>query len=245
MRAIILAAGYATRLYPLTLTTPKPLLVVGGMPIVDHLLSMLRPFVSKITLVTNNTHLVKFQTWAQGKNVVVVSDGSTSEQNRKGAVGSLAFGVQQQKESEEGANEGILVIAGDNFFSGDVASFVETYQEKNASCVALHNIGDPGHAKGKYGVVDLDKKGRIISFEEKPEFPKTTLVATAFYALTKEDAALVSEYVKLGHSADNLGNFIAWLVKQKPVYGITFDGSWFDIGTKEEYEKVNNIFRRE
>lgn len=244
MRAIILAAGYATRLYPLTLSTPKPLLCVGGMPIVNRLIAMLRPFVSKITLVTNNTHLVQFQTWAQGKNITIKSDGSTSQNDRKGAVGSLAFGLQQQttsEKNEEGANEGILVIAGDNFFSGDITSFIKICKEKKASCIALHDIGDSCRAKGKYGVVELDNEDRIVGFEEKPEVPKTSLVATAFYSLTQEDAVLVSEYVRLGHSSDNLGNFIAWLAKQKPVYGITFEGSWFDIGTKEEYEKVCRI----
>jgi glucose-1-phosphate thymidylyltransferase len=236
MRALILAAGYATRLYPLTQDRPKPLLEVGGRPIVDWILDRISEVeeVEKVHLVTNTKFAPAFREWAPA-GLVVHDDGTTSEDDRLGAIGDLAFvGL---------GDDDLLVVAGDNLFDFSLAAFVEFWGSKGAaSAVALYDVGDRELAR-KYGIVELGEGDRVVGFVEKPEEPSSTLAATATYLFHREHLALVARYLGEGNSADQPGRFVAWLQAREPVYGYRVDGEWLDIGDHDQLRHADVVVR--
>jgi len=244
MKALILAAGYATRLYPLTLNQPKPLLKVGKRTIADHILAALEKVsgVNQVFVVTNNKFSSHFEDWA-GKHkspvpIKVINDGTLTNETRLGAIGDINLVVNSQKVSEE-----MLVIAGDNLFDLDLAEFVKfAKSKKGGSAVALRVVEKTEMLK-KYGVVSLDKNDRITAFEEKPEKPKSDLAAMCVYYFPKEKLALLDKYMNSGQSKDAPGNYIKWLSENDTVFGYRFDGEWFDIGDKASYEKADKIYK--
>ena len=244
MKAIILAAGYATRLYPLTETLAKPLLPVGGRPMVDYLLDRIGEVdeIDGIHLVTNHKFASAFQRWAEAHDVAgldVHDDGTTSEDDRLGAIGDIRFVVEQAGLD----HDDLLVVGGDNLFDYSLAAFARWWHAKGeASAVALYDVGDLELVK-KYSSVELDDDGRLVGFVEKPEHPESTLVATATYLFHRTHVPLVEQYLAEGNSSDQPGRFVAWLVPHVPVYGYSFEGEWRDIGDAAQLLEADNRLR--
>jgi glucose-1-phosphate thymidylyltransferase len=235
MKALILAAGYATRLRPLTETIPKPLLPVGGRPMVDWILDrIVETSADEVHLVTNARFAADFERWAQDKDVRVHNDGTTSNEDRLGAIGDIDF---------VGLDDDLLAIASDNLFDFSLADYESYWRRKGGSALAVHDVGDPELAK-KYGIVDVDEDDRITNFVEKPENPPTTLCATATYLYRREHAALVPTYLAEGNPPDQPGNLVAWLHKREPVYAYRFPGEWYDIGDQAQLLEADNRMRR-
>jgi glucose-1-phosphate thymidylyltransferase len=235
VKALILAAGYATRLRPLTDTIPKQLLPVGGRPMVDWILERItETSADEVHLVTNARFAADFDRWADGKDVRVHNDGTTSNDDRLGAIGDIDF---------VGLDDDLLAIAGDNLFDYSLAEYEAYWRAKGGSCVAVHDVGDWELAK-KYGIVAVDGGDRITEFVEKPAQPPSTLAATATYLYRREHAALVPAYLAAGNPPDQPGNFVAWLHSREPVYAYRFPGEWYDIGDEAQLLEADNRMRR-
>ena len=240
MRALILAAGYATRLRPLTDTWAKELLPVGGRPIVDRIVDNLGEVaeIEEIHLVTNARKAPWFHEWATGRDVTIHDDGTTSNDDRLGAIGDMLFVIDRI-----GAPDDLLVIAGDNLFDFRLSDLVAFWQTKGvASAVAVRDVGSLELAR-RYGIVDLDPDGRIRSFVEKPIDPPSTLAATATYLYHREHVGLIRTYVESEANADQPGRLVAWLHRREPVYGWVFTEPWYDIGDHEQLLEADNRLR--
>ena len=239
MVALILAAGYATRLRPLTDTIPKQLLPVGGRPMVDWILDKIRDAgIEDVHLVTNARFASDFHRWAEGKNVVVQDDGTTTNEDRLGAIGDIRF-VQEHAEIDDD----LLVIAGDNLFDYALAELFDFWRAKGSgSAVAVHDVGDLELVR-KYSIVELDAEDRIVGFVEKPQQPQSTLAATATYVYSREHARLVTAYLDEGNPPDQPGNYVAWLHTRVPVYAYRFSGGWYDIGDGAQLLEADNMLR--
>ena len=244
MKAVILAAGYATRLRPLTDDIPKHLLPVGDRPMLDWVLEKVREVdeVDGVHLVTNSRFAPAFAAWAESHDVSVHDDGTTSNDDRLGAVGDLRLVI-------DGAgldDQDLIVLAGDNLFEFPLPHFVEWWRGKPqpASAVPLHDVGDIELAT-HYGIAATGGDDRIVQFVEKPSDPPSTLASTLVYLLPPEHVRLVSAYLAGGESADNAGSFLGWLARREPVYGYRFEGSWFDIGNHEQLLEADNRMRRQ
>jgi glucose-1-phosphate thymidylyltransferase len=243
MKAVILAAGYATRLRPLTDDLPKHLLPVGDRPMLEWVLDRVGEIeeVDAIHLVTNSRFAPEFSSWAEPHGVLVHDDGTTSNEDRLGAVGDLRLVIERARlEDEE-----LLVLAGDNLFELSLPRFVAWWQAKQqpASAVPLHDVGDLELAT-HYGIADTDGDDRIVRFVEKPSDPPSTLASTLIYLLSPEHVRLVREYLDEGLSPDNAGSFLGWLAERERVYGYRFDGSWYDIGNHAQLLEADNRLRR-
>lgn len=245
MNVLILAAGYATRLYPLTLNKAKPLLEVAGKPIIEWVLDNLDGIgdIETIYVVTNDKFAKDFQQWAERYQdrhrqfrIKVVNDGSTSDDDKLGAIGDINFVVSR----EELANSPLLIVAGDNLFGERLGGFVE-FAKKTDATVAVHDVGDK-EAIRKYGNIDIDAEGTITHFEEKPEKPRSTLAAIALYFYSPKVLALVPTYLAAGNSPDQPGRFVQWLYARQPVKTFQLKGKWIDIGSKETLEEADKIF---
>ena len=242
MNAIILAAGYATRLRPLTNTWAKELLPVGGRPIIDHILDGISAVdgIEAVHVVTNARKADGFRAWAEGREVIVHDDGTTSNEDRLGAIGDLQFVIDQA-----GLDDDLLVIAGDNLFDFSLPDFVSFWRDKGvASAVAVRDVGSLDLA-AQYGIVALDDDDRVTDFVEKPADPSSTLAAIATYLFHREHAALIRGYLAAGQPADQPGRYVAWLQREHPVYGWLFDSTWYDIGSHEQLLEADNRLRAE
>jgi glucose-1-phosphate thymidylyltransferase len=240
MKAIILAAGYATRLRPLTDTWAKELLPVGGRPIIDRIVENIAGVsdVDEIHVVTNTRKAPAFVEWGQGRDVTIHDDGTTSNDDRLGAIGDMLFVVEQA-----GLDDDLLVIAGDNLFEFDLADLIAFWRDKGAaSAVAVRDVGSLELAS-HYGVVELDDDGRMHSFVEKPADPVSSLAATATYVFYRDHARLIRSYLEGEHGSDQPGRFVGWLHRHEPVYGWVFRETWFDIGNHEQLLEADNRLR--
>jgi glucose-1-phosphate thymidylyltransferase len=246
MNVLILAAGYATRLYPLTLNKAKPLLVVGGKPIIEWLVDNLAgiPDLETIYVVTNDKFTADFQTWSQAYQkrhpefkFKVVNDGSASDDDKLGAIGDINFVVTQENLSDNS----LLVAAGDNLFTDSLADFV-AYARNTDVTVAAYDVGDSEAIK-KYGNVTVDAEGIMTRFEEKPQKPQGTLAAIALYYYSPAVLPLLRTYLAAGNNADQPGRFVQWLYTRKPVKTFQIKGRWLDIGSKETLENADKILR--
>ena len=240
MKALILAAGYATRLRPLTDTWAKELLPVGGQPIVDRILGKLADVadVDEVHVVTNARKAPGFHEWSRDRDVIVHDDGTTSNDDRLGAIGDMLFVVEQA-----GIDDDLLVIAGDNLFEFRLPDLVSFWRAKGvASAVAVRDVGSLELAS-HYGVVELDGDGRMRSFVEKPADPASSLAATATYVFHRDHVRLLGPYLAGEHGSDQPGRFVGWLQRHQPVFGWVFREAWFDIGNHEQLLEADNRLR--
>lgn len=241
MKVIVLCAGYATRLYPLTKDKPKPLLPVAGRPILEWILNRLKEVASieKIYAVTNHRFAPHFEDWAKKINypwpVEIVDDQTTSNENRLGAIGDLIYVLKEKKIGEED----LLVIAGDNFFDFELRAFMKNAEVKRPHpVIAIFDVRDRELAK-QYGLVKLGEDGHILEFYEKPANPPTTLASCGLYFLPKETRVLLDRYVRSGHNLDQPGHYMRWLAETDSLYAVSLKGQWLDIGDRASYEKAN------
>ncbi len=247
MNVIILAAGYATRLYPLTLTRPKPLLPVAGKPMIDYVLDNLAPIggIARVILVTNAQFAGQFQLWADEYRAskakldfTIVNDGSTTEQNKLGAIGDLHLVITREKLDEE-----IIVVAADNLFSEPLTGFGKFCREKKEPVLGVYDVGSLEEIK-KYNAITFDSSGRITYFEEKPSQPTSTVTGIALYYYPKKTLPLIRQYVAEGNNPDQPGRLVQWLYPRTPVHVWNVPGLWYDIGSKETLEEANRIFAK-
>jgi glucose-1-phosphate thymidylyltransferase len=246
MQILILAAGYATRLYPLTLDRPKPLLEVAGRPmlehIIDHLLAV--PGVDEYLIVTNQKFVGHFERWTADYQTrhpefkaTIINDGSTSDADKLGAIGDIHLVTQKVKIKDD-----LIVVAGDNLFDQSLVPFVEFCRAKKTPVLAVYDVGSLEAIK-KYNSITLDDEGKITFFEEKPQAPHSTLTGIALYYYPAEVVAMFDPYIKEGNNPDQPGRFIQWLYSRVPVYTWLVPGTWYDIGGKETLEEADRIFR--
>jgi len=250
MKALILAAGYATRLYPLTKDQPKPLIKVGDKTIVEHILAKIEKIdeIDEIFLVTNNKFYQHFVDWhdnyQSNKNIKIINDGTLSNEDRLGAVGDLNFVLKK-----ENIKDDLLLIAGDNLFGFSLRDFINFNKDKKTSIVAFYDLKDLMKVKGKYGVGILNGS-KVIDFEEKPLVPRSSLASTACYLFSRDDLNLVDVLIN-EKSADNPGDLIKYLTERSEVHGFVFDEHWFDVGSFESLDiarkkydkKINGLIK--
>ena len=238
MKCIILAAGYATRLYPLTENFPKPLLKVGEKSIIDWLVDDITEQVEEFIVVTNHRFYGHFLEWARGRQKIrILDDGSSSNETRLGAVKDIQFAVEKT-----GIRDDCLVMAGDNVLDFSLRHFVRFAQEKKTSCVMAHRE-ECLAALQKTAVITIQSDGRITSYEEKPENPKGTLAVPPFYYYTGSDIHRIEEALSAGCGYDAPGSFAAWLSSQTPMHAYIMPGRRYDIGDRKSYDMVQSTFR--
>ena len=260
MRCLILAAGYATRLYPLTENFPKPLLEVAGKPILDWLIDDMNTtgLIDEYIVISNHKFAPIFKEWSNTHNssltanrsaltadnsltanrspLTVIDDGTSSNATRLGAVKDIQFAIEQLQLDDD-----LLVMAGDNLLDFSLGDFIRFAKAKNATCVMRYYEADEARLH-KTGVAEIDADGRILSMEEKPENPKSHWCIPAFYYYTRDDARLIKKGIDSGCGIDAPGSFIAWLSTQTPVYTYEMPGHRYDIGTLESYEAVKTTY---
>jgi glucose-1-phosphate thymidylyltransferase len=238
---MILAAGYATRLYPLTENFPKPLLKVQDKTILDWLIDDIDTCgaVDEYVMISNHKFAHHFEAWAKTKaqKVTVVDDGTQSNETRLGAVKDIQFAIEKL-----GIDDDMLVIAGDNLLDFSLTKFIAYAQQKNASCVM--RFYQPDNQKLlKSGVATVDETDRITKLTEKSPTPETHWCCPPFYYYTREDARLVQKGIEAGCGTDAPGSYIAWLCTQVPVYAMEMPGSRYDIGDLTSYEQVQKTYK--
>jgi len=245
MKLIILAAGYATRLYPLTLDKPKPLLDIAGKPMIEHVLASLGdvPQIDHVYVVTNAKFAGHFERWAEGYTskrdhtpVTVINDGTTDDSNKLGAIGDLHLVL-----TRENVEDDVIVVAGDNLFDSGLEGFAEFCQRLGAPVVGVYDVGDLEEIK-KYNNIITDADGRITSFEEKPSKPVSTVTAIALYFYPKSTLPLISQYIKEGNNPDQPGRLVQWMYPRTPFYVWKVPGIWYDIGSKETLAEADRVF---
>ncbi len=245
MQVLILAAGYGTRLYPLTRNIPKPLLPCNNRPIINYLLDKVKDFkdLKEVIIVTNNRFAGHFEKWAQEQKkfpapIRIVNDNTTSPEDRLGAMGDIRFVIKNA-----GVSDDLLVMGGDNLFDYSLTDFVRVSQAKRPSAtIGLYDLKSKEKAK-IFGVVSINGEKKITSFEEKPKEPKSTLIAMCLYYLPEKSFPFIERYLKNTKSADTTGDFISWLSQQEAVYGFSFEGRWYDIGSIEAYHEAQADFK--
>jgi glucose-1-phosphate thymidylyltransferase len=247
MNVLILAAGYATRLYPLTLTKAKPLLEVAGKPMIEWVLDNLAPVpdIETVYVVTNDKFAHDFATWAEqyekrsGKlRLKIINDGSRDDSDKLGAIGDVNLVLVR----ENLASDDLIIVAGDNLFSEPLTDFAAAARGSEAM-LATYDVGNLEAIK-KYSAITTDGNGVITSFEEKPTEPKSTLTGIALYYFAKDTVPLFTTYIAAGNNPDQPGRFIQWLYTRKPVKTHQIKGTWFDIGSKETLEEANELFKQ-
>ncbi len=245
MKVILLCAGYATRLYPLTKDHPKPLLPVGGRPILAWTLDRLKEIqeIEGVYLVTNERFTPHFEKWAAAVRypweIKVINDQTTSNENRLGAIGDLRYVLAKEKMSAED----LLVIAGDNFFDSNLKELLSYAVSKRPyPVVAVYDVKERSLAR-HYGIVQFtEKEGRVKRFYEKPSEPPATTASCGLYWFPKEASVFLDKYLADGHNPDQPGHYMGWLVDHNRLYAAPLKGRWFDIGDPQSYEKANSLF---
>ncbi len=240
MKCLILAAGYATRLYPLTENFPKPLLDIGGKTIVDWLIDDLRTAnaIDEFIIISNHKYAHCFEDWAKNKNykVTIVDDGTSTNETRLGAVRDIEFAINKLAIDDD-----IMVLAGDNVLDFSLTKFLRFGKEKKASCV-LKYWEDKTETLSKRGVLEMDGD-RVVSMEEKPAHPKSQWCCPPFYFYTKDDSKKISEAIADGCAVDAPGSFISWLADKTTVYAMEMPGKRFDVGNLESYLKIKDGYK--
>jgi glucose-1-phosphate thymidylyltransferase len=237
MKALILAAGYATRLYPLTINTPKPLLKLRNRPIIDYIIEKLEQVgdVDRILVVTNNKFYRQFDEWLTPKlayapeRYTLINDGSNSVEDRLGAIGDISLSLKKGMIDDD-----LLVVAGDNLFDFNLNEFVRFGLEKEPHhSICLYLPGNGNFDLSRFGVAQINEFSQVTDFEEKPQKPKSNLIATCIYFIPREKLYLIPKYLNGGNHNDAPGAYMRWLAQNDKVYGRISDGVWFDLGDFE------------
>lgn len=241
MKCLILAAGYATRLYPLTENFPKPLLEVKGKTILDWLIEDMETagIIEEYVVISNHKFAHHFENWAASSpwKITVVDDGTSSNETRLGAVKDIQFALDARNIKDD-----VLVMAGDNLLDFSMTKFIAYAQEKKTSCIMRYF--EPSHQKLlKSGVVTLDENQKVLEMTEKSPTPATNWCVPAFYYYTAADAARIAEGIAAGCGVDAPGSFVAWLCKRAPIHAMEMPGSRYDIGNLESYTKIKETYQ--
>lgn len=243
MQAVILCAGYATRLYPLTLDRPKPLLDVGGKPLLNHIFDRLERIrkIQKVHIITNAKFRDAFLVWQKGfrsaKEINILNDPSTSNEDRLGAIQDLYLVIR-----EAAVEDDLLVVAGDNLFSFQLDEFVAFAEAKSPGItIGVVDVKSRESAR-RYGILELGEDGKVLRFSEKPPEPVSTLASTGLYFIPRGKISRISEFLGDHKNPDAPGFFIQWLLGKDPLYGFPFSGIWYDIGDIGSYESANKLF---
>jgi glucose-1-phosphate thymidylyltransferase len=247
MDALILGAGYATRLYPLTQDRPKPLLPIGGVPILERICGQLGQTgtIGAIHVVTNHRFADHYEQWLRDyrarrrtpSDIRIHDDRTTTPENRLGAIGDIQFVLEAAPITGD-----LLVIAGDNLIGGSLSPFLAAAASQGTS-VGLKDLRSK-NLVSLYGVVERGADGRILGFEEKPAQPKSTLIAIGLYYFPKASLPLIRKYLDLGNSKDAPGYYLQWLHRETPVFGHVIEGEWYDIGDLESYRTADAVVSR-
>ena len=248
MKLIVLGAGYATRLHPLTLNQPKPLLPIAGKPMIEHVLDNVKSIrdIDHVYVVTNARFARHFQHWANGYSakherapITIINDQTTDDSNKLGAIGDINLVLNKAQIDDD-----IIVVAGDNLFSHSLEAFGEFCRETGKPVLAVYDVGNLEEIK-KYNAIEIDDEGHIVFFEEKPAEPKSTLTGIALYYYPKWSLPLIRQYLAEGNNADQPGRLVQWLYRRTPFYVWRVPGVWYDVGSKETLEEANQIFSQQ
>ena len=238
MIAIILAAGYATRLRPLTEHMPKALLSVGSVTMLDRLMRGIAsiPNLQRACLVTNDRFYPQFVAWHRSAaanyprlTIDILNDGTDSDQNKRGAVGDMQFTIEQLAIDDD-----ILVCASDNLFTFPLTDFVADFQRTGKDTLLMSRVYDIDLLR-RFAVATLDESGRVTGLVEKPSDPPSNIGVYALYLYRKDTVPLIAQYLAEGNSPDAPGHFPEWLHTRKEVRGYLFQGECIDIGTPDVY----------
>ncbi|MFH1767979.1 MAG: nucleotidyltransferase family protein [Candidatus Omnitrophota bacterium] len=242
MRVLILAAGYGTRLYPLTKSLPKALIPINGKTCLDIIVAQVfalrRSFkISGVFVVSNNRFYKVFLNWKKKNksDVKIINDGTNSPDDRLGAIGDISFGIKGCP------SDHWLILGSDNFFDWSLNEFVQFSLDKTPHpTIGVYRLADKARAK-HFGVVSVDREGRLKSFIEKPKNPRNAKIATCIYFFPKESLNYLDMFMKENKNSDASGQYIAWLVKSSSVYGYLFNGLWMDIGYKNNPDILKEV----
>ena len=242
MKAIILAAGYATRLYPLTLNMPKALLEVGNQTVLDYIVDEIETIgeINEIFIVSNHRFANHFYDWRKRRifntRVKIIDDGTISDENKLGAIGDINLVIKK-----ENINEDILVIAGDNLFTFKLMDFYQFYLNKKTDCILVQEKEELEELKSM-GVVRVNEDNKVLQFQEKSNQPISNIAVYASYIYLKDTLPLITQYLVENNNPDAPGYFPAWLYNKKDIYAYRFNGECYDIGTHKSYDEVKRIF---
>lgn len=240
MICIILAAGYATRLYPLTENFPKPLLKVGDKTILDWLLDDIEESksVSEYVVISNSKFAAHFKKWAVEKpyKITVVDDGTSTNETRLGAVRDVQFAIDKL-----GIKDDILLIAGDNVLDFSLCEFIEYAKKKNASSVMRYFETETIKLQ-KCGVLSMGDNDKIVSMAEKPERPLSHWCCPPFYFYKAEDIQ-IEKAISEGCGYDAPGSYVGWLCQKTDVFAMEMPGNRYDIGNLASYEQVKKDYK--
>ncbi len=244
MKCIILCAGYATRLYPLTEKFPKALLEIKeGKPLLNYTIEAINKVkeIDEIFLVTNECFYDCFQKWQinlnNSKPITIINDHTTNNDDRLGAIGDIQYTINYKNILDD-----IMIVLGDNLFDFDLKSFVEFYQCKKSPIVG-GQYEDDKNLLTRLGVIETNNNCEIVHFEEKPANPKGNIKSLGLYLYPKEVIAILKQYLEEGNKPDAPGYFLSYLYQKEPVYVFPFEGNWFDVGTHEALKEVRELYR--
>jgi glucose-1-phosphate thymidylyltransferase len=246
MKALILAAGYGTRLASVAANTPKPLLPVNNQPLINYIVDKLPGLsgLDELLIVTNEKFHTHFESWGKELQkkfpvpIRIVNDGTTNPDDRLGSVGDIDFTIKKL-----GIKDDLFVLGGDNLFDYHLKDFVAfASRQRSAVTIGLYDIHNL-HDATMYGVVQIASDGKLVSFEEKPAQPKSTLISMCCYYFPKETLTYLEQYKNAAGKMDKAGEYIGWVSKEKEVYGFKFTGKWYDIGSIESYQEAQEKFK--
>lgn len=244
MKCILLCAGYATRLFPLTENYPKALLEIGeGKPLLNYTIEEINHLkeVEEIYLVTNDRFYKTFKDWAEQLNnekpINIINDHTISDDDRLGAIGDIQYTINSKNIFDD-----VMIILGDNLFEFDLRKAMDFYYEKKAPVVGGQYENDTDLLT-RLGVIEADKDGKIIGFEEKPPQPKGNIKSLGIYIYPKHIVSVLKQYLEEGNKPDAPGYFLSYLYQKEPVYVYPFEGNWFDVGTHEALAEVRELYK--
>ncbi len=249
MKAIILAAGYATRLYPYTENLPKALLPIAGKPIIEYSIQKIAVCrnIDKIYIVTNNRFFEQFTRWLAEyqeqlqattiPEIEIINDRTNSNRERLGSIGDLWLAIESKELDDD-----LMVICSDKMFEFSLADFVDFFEDRRAAVNTCCDVGDIELLRNKHGCVVVDEQAMIVEFQEKPAHPKSTIESIAFYILPGSTIPLIKQYLSQDNNKDAPGFLAQWLAEKKSMYAFLFTEECYDIGNPDGYNRVNKIY---